>query len=464
MAGVGFQLRRLLRGRSFTGIGLALVYGVALAAGPWLVTVATLVTLFFWVRPEFGLERFELLSSTIMAAFAGSLVISGPWAMLSTRHAADQLFLRRPDRIPAGLHASMLLSGGIAGLLGLGIVGWREWSDPPGQAVVFRLCAALLLVVLSLLWIVLGTVSYVRWYRGVAMAFAVSALISMGAAWAGRGVGLAGVLGGYGLGFVVLLALLYGIWRRRYGFGALWDPTVFTTFRRWAPIAAVGLFYQLGVWADKLVLWATRGRPVGNSPLRALIEYDVLTFLAYLSMVPVLAYFLIVVETVFFARYRVYLGRVRRGTLQTVWDAEAELGQALRRGFWRMAEYQLVTTGVLCLLAGPILELLHLSAWPTELFRWLLLAAGLQGLLLTVVLFLLYFELRWEAFWVTLIFCVGNALATAAVSGWPIERVACGYVFAVALALSLGLVWLEWRQRRLTVLRIAKQPVVQSHT
>jgi uncharacterized membrane protein len=459
MAGVGFQLRRLLKRQSFTGLGMALIYGAALAAGPWLVTISTLIVMFLWVRPEFGLEQFELLSTTIMVAFAGSLIVSGPWSMLSTRYAADALFMRKPERIPSGVHASMAMAGGGGAILGGLILGSSGWNDPPGQAIAFRLLAAGLVIVLSLLWVVIGTISYVRWYRWVALSFGASALISLAGGWSlARTGGLAGALGGYLVGFIVLVASLYALWRRRYSVGPVWDGSVFEAFRGWMPIAGVGLFYQLGVWADKLVLWVMRGRPVADTPLRTFPPYDVLTFLAYLSIVPMLAYFLIVVETVFFARYRVYLGRVRRGTLQTMRAAEDELRQSMRRGLWRMAEYQAVTTLVLCLAAEPILAALQLG-WPPSLFRLLLAAAGCQGVLLTVVLFLLYFELRWEAFWVTFVFCAANVLATAFTAYYPLEWLGSGYLLAAALGLVVGVGWLEWRMRRITFLLFARQPI-----
>jgi len=387
MAGVGFQLRRLLRRGTFGDLGMAFVYAGTLAAGPWLVTVATLVLLFVFVRPLLGLERFELFSTSVMYAFAGSLILSGPWMMLSTRYAADQMFLRRRDRIPAGVHASLALTAACALVVVGMLAAWSSWQDPEGQALAFRVLVGALLLVVALVWIVLGTVSYAR-------------------------------------------------------------------------CAGVGLFYQLGVWADKIVLWTLRGHPIGRTPLRALPEYDILTFLAYLSIVPALSYFLIVVETEFFARYRTYLSSVRRGTLLTVWDSEGHLRQALRRGLWRMAEYQAVTTLCLALAAEPILTWLNLSAWSAELFRVLLVAAGFQVLLLTVVLFLLYFELRWEACWVSVLFCVGNFVCTAAVAHGALPWLGMGYAVATGLAFLVGVVWLELKMRRVTFLLFARQPVV----
>ncbi len=79
MAGVGFMLRRLVKPRTFTGYGAAFAYASALSTGPWVMTVATLVMLFFSLKPALGLPSFELFSTGVMVAFAGSLIVSGPW-------------------------------------------------------------------------------------------------------------------------------------------------------------------------------------------------------------------------------------------------------------------------------------------------------------------------------------------------------------------------------------------------
>ena len=66
----------------------------------------------------------------------------------------------------------------------------------------------------------------------------------------------------------------------------------------------VGVFYNLGIWADKLVFWLlaeTSETVIG--PLRASLVYDLPIFLAYLSVIPGVAVFLLRVETNFSAAY-----------------------------------------------------------------------------------------------------------------------------------------------------------------
>ncbi len=462
MAGVGFELRRLLRRRTFAAFGISFLYGAALAAGPWLLTVLTMVCLQIWVKPLLGLDAYVLFGNTVMYAFCGSLILSAPWVMLSTRFAADQIFLHRRERIPAGVHLSMTWTAAFGLTVLLVLASWTSWRDPQGHALAYRTTAGVLLLCLSLVWVVLGTISYVRWYRWVVVSFLASGACSLLAAVGlSRSLGALGALIGYTLGFVLLLGCLYALWRRRYT-GPAWEPDVIKMFSRWWMIAGVGLFYQLGVWADKLTLWMLCGEPLGQTPMRVLPRYDVLTFLAYLSVVPMLSYFLIIMETQFFSRYREYLTRVRRGRLDTVRESEDRLRDGMFHGLRRMAEYQAVITLCLMLAAEPIMGWFNLWDWPVGLFRILLLAAGCQVLLLTVILLMLYFELRREAFVIAALFAGLNIALTAWSVAWPAEWLGAGYLIAVAVSTLVATAWLAQRMRRITFLIFSRQPIVDT--
>ena len=79
-------------------------------------------------------------------------------------------------------------------------------------------------------------------------------------------------------------------------------------------LALTGFFYNLGVWVDKFVFWANPlvSDPV-IGPLRASIIYDIPIFLAYLSIVPGMAVFLVRVETDFAESYDAFYHAVRSG-------------------------------------------------------------------------------------------------------------------------------------------------------
>ncbi|MFX5494607.1 exopolysaccharide Pel transporter PelG, partial [Acinetobacter baumannii] len=61
-----------------------------------------------------------------------------------------------------------------------------------------------------------------------------------------------------------------------------------------------GLCYNLGIWIDKFIFWFNPSTSdLGIGPLRASILYDLPIFLAYLSIIPGMAVFLVRIETDF---------------------------------------------------------------------------------------------------------------------------------------------------------------------
>ena len=79
-------------------------------------------------------------------------------------------------------------------------------------------------------------------------------------------------------------------------------------------LIASGVIYNIAIWADKILFWyfpATGQRIVG--PLHASLIYDLPVFLAYLSIIPGMAIFLVRIETDFVEYYDKFYDAVRSG-------------------------------------------------------------------------------------------------------------------------------------------------------
>ena len=84
-----------------------------------------------------------------------------------------------------------------------------------------------------------------------------------------------------------------------------WCVSLGRVSRRVAPVpspslVAVGLLYNLGIWADKFMFWffPPTSQPIIGA-LRASLIYDLPVFLSYLSIIPGMAVFLVRIETDF---------------------------------------------------------------------------------------------------------------------------------------------------------------------
>lgn len=95
MAGIGFELRKILKRDTLSSIIEA--YGIAgiISSGPWVLSILALLVIGIIsigvIYPSYLIIQF-LISVTYM--MAGSLILSGTVQILFTRFVADSLFLK----------------------------------------------------------------------------------------------------------------------------------------------------------------------------------------------------------------------------------------------------------------------------------------------------------------------------------------------------------------------------------
>lgn len=99
MAGVGFELQKLLRKGTLFSTIQAFLYGSILASGPVILTIVT-VGIIGWM--SYGLLQtgaLRLFTVTIVYTFVFSLILTGPTQLLFTRFVADKHFTKEFDHI-----------------------------------------------------------------------------------------------------------------------------------------------------------------------------------------------------------------------------------------------------------------------------------------------------------------------------------------------------------------------------
>ncbi|MFO1523847.1 MAG: exopolysaccharide Pel transporter PelG [Kiritimatiellia bacterium] len=95
MAGIGFELRKLLHRDDLSGIVAGMTRATVLSTGPWIFTVLSLAgidTLGPQLVARTELTEFQLV---IFYNFAFSLVVSGPILTVVTRYLSDLVYGRR---------------------------------------------------------------------------------------------------------------------------------------------------------------------------------------------------------------------------------------------------------------------------------------------------------------------------------------------------------------------------------
>ena len=123
MAGIGFELRKLLQRDSYFSLLRAYAYAGVISAGPWVLSIIGLAVIGVvsvkTVLPTQLVTQFQVSVTYLIAA---SLIITGVVQLAFTRWVSDQLYVRKNDIIVPNLAGVLLVTNVVAGTLAVALV------------------------------------------------------------------------------------------------------------------------------------------------------------------------------------------------------------------------------------------------------------------------------------------------------------------------------------------------------
>lgn len=449
MAGIGFGLRHLLKQNSYLALLRAYGYAALIGSGPWVMSIVAIMVLGLIVSA--GQQSAAFVSDFLVSVtwlVASSLIVTGPLQMIFTRFIADQLYIDRPDRILPNLLGLITLTTGLALMISLAVA-YLWASDAP---LVYKTLMAMAFVILCNLWNVAVFVAGVKNYHHVILAFAVGygATLALGLWW--QGIGINGLLSAFVVGQMLLLSLLMIMVIRTYPAKASWALSFFSRDRTRLQLLGIGLFYNLGIWADKLMFWFNPATSVSViPPLRAAPLYDLPLFLAYLSIIPGMAVFLMRIETDFAENCSEFDRAIRNGhKLESIDSWRKAMRISVRRGIYDILKIQGLTVVVLLLTGAEVLAFMGFSSWYLPMFSVLVVAVGIQVLFMAVLNVLFYLDRMGPALRLCMIFCTANVALTFCSQVMGPEYYGYGYALSLLLVTVLGVLQLGREFRDLT--------------
>ena len=448
MAGIGFELRKLLRSQSYLGMLRAYSYASIISSGPWVFSILGLIVTGLLslnvVRPNALITQFQV---TVAYLIMASLVLSGGLQLGFTRWVADQLFAKQREQVAPAFLGVLLVS-----TAGTGTLGWLAALVLfPHQSNLYRVLLCGGLALLCNIWIVTVFLSGLKQYRVIVALYASGYTLSVVLAYLLRRWGLEGLLGGFLGGQFVMWTAMMGLVLRNF------PPTQPLNLRCFAPgamfpsLLAGGTLYNLGVWADKLMFWFTPQTSMHVIvPLRASPIYDLPVFLAYLCVIPGMGVFLVKFETDFVEWYDKFFGAVRSGgTLHDIARFHDGMQDTVREGIYQIIKVQAITLLALYTFVNALFHAIGISDLYIPLFLIQAVAASFQVLLLAVLNVFFYLDRRREVVFITALLTVLNVVLTRV--SMALGPVYFGYGFAMALLLTLvvGLMLVQRLFRRL---------------
>ncbi|WP_176343191.1 exopolysaccharide Pel transporter PelG, partial [Paraburkholderia bryophila] len=164
----GFELRKMLRRNTLTGLMQAYTYAGLIGAGPWVLSIVGILLIGVlsvpFVKPNGAVTQFQVSITYLIAV---SLVLTGPLQLWYTRFTSDRLFEKRRELVLLNFHAVMLVVTAASALIGA-LLALFAFG---GQTAGYRLLMLAGFVVMSNIWIATISLSGMKRYVAIIVVF-----------------------------------------------------------------------------------------------------------------------------------------------------------------------------------------------------------------------------------------------------------------------------------------------------
>lgn len=440
MAGIGFELRKILRKDNYWSTFQAYGYAGIIGSGPWILSILGLLVIGLTTVSSSG-NQVAQFQVSVTYLIATSLILTGLIQLAFTRFVADRLFEKRDRCVLPNFHGVLSVVTVVTALVGTTAVCFLF----PAQSLTYRVLMVGSFVVLGNVWVGTIFLSSIKQYKGILILFALGYGITVGAARLFSSYGLEGLLFGFFLGQFVLLLGIMVLTFQHYSSSDFLEWEFLKKGKMFRELIWVGFFYNAALWVDKLLFWyfPLTGEVI-IGPLKSSPIYDLPIFLAYLAILPGMASFLVRMETDFVDRHAEFYDGIRNGaSLDYIEDAKYEMVQTARHGLFEIMKIQSVVC-LICWWNGPaILSWFGISLLYESLLYIDVVAASLQIVFLGILNTLFYLDKRAIALRLTILFFVSNAVFTLATLMAGMTFYGYGFAGAVLLTVIVGMYQLD---------------------
>ncbi len=430
MAGIGFELYRILHKGTISSLFKVFFLGAIIVAGPWILSVLSIYFIQKYAHVAIS-EHPALFTVSIVYVYAFSLVLFGGVHYVFSRYIADMLYIEEKESIPTalvtGIGLVILISAAVSGIFFM----FNDFSMLEYPRL-YTWSLAFLFITANIIWIMLVYVSLLKEYNRIFFAYLAGVMGSVsGVYFLGGAYGVAGAVLGYGLGQFLIVALLILISLKSYPLKKLRiNRDMLGYFKKFRYLFLLGTFFNAAIWADKIIYWVVYGEKIEGTLYRYFIQYDIPVFLAFMSMIPGLVYFLVISEPIFHTAYFTFMKNILSDNLKRIKANREAMTGNLKRGLGQLVLFQGVWTLGLILNTEKFLAFMGYGGVDTLVVNILFAAVFFHMISMTTQIYLLYLEFRLEAVISTAIYLGGSILLTIVFLIMGINRPGLSYLLA----------------------------------
>ena len=435
MAGIGFEIRKLLQQDDYLSTTSALAISGLISSGPWLFSILGIFLIGFISSSTHGEGSYITeFSVTVTYIISFSLILTGPLQLLFTRFVADKAYEKQDELIVPNLLGILVFTSAVSFVFLIPIQYFLK-----DLSLEFRISGGLSFIVLSNLWMVMTILSGIKAYKSLIIRFFLGSVATVALSVLFQKHLTDGILFGFYFGQATLLCLLLDLIFKHYPI--IWSIR-FDFLKRqhfYLHLILIGGFYNVGIWIDKFIFWfTTHTSQVIAEPFRASIIYDLPIFFSYLTIISGMSIFLIRIETDFAETCDQYFKAIQNSSLKMIQSLRDKLVHSIKTGIFDIFKIQTMTAILAILAASPVFKWLNISPLYIPLFSILVIAIIFQMVFLAMLNICFYLEFRKVAVNLCLIFFVVNGLLSFATTYFDVRFYGLGYLCANLCACIYG--------------------------
>lgn len=436
MAGIGFELKKLFDRRTLTGQAVAYGYSAVITAGPFaLLTSMVLAIQLLFARCGAANEASQLYTASVIYPFVFSQLLTCGFAMVVTRYLADRLYRSEYEHIAASCYGVILM----VQLLGAALALLFYWNKPLPLSL--KLATYVFFMEMIAMWLQGIYLTALKDYKSIVFSYATGSIVSVLLTWGNFQLALLEpVLGAMlsmcvGIGLIVCSFMVQIV--RYFGYPASGMNFAFLPyFEEHYRLFWVALFYILSIYVANFIIWQGDWGVVVAGTYLYSPRYDVVTFYAFLSILPVMMMFVVSMELKFYEQYAIYFTYItQKGNFQDIDDARKDMLYTLWTEFKNIMEFQLVFSLMFLAAGGYFLSLGGVPYQDVGIYRLLVLGAFFTAVAQVVYTLLLYLEDQQGALRIAGVFLTAN-VALGAAGQLFLGEVSYGFTFFLSAALA----------------------------
>ncbi|ABR30854.1 hypothetical protein SU69_05085 [Thermosipho melanesiensis] len=392
MAGIGFKLNRLFfQNKIYTDV-LAILYSILTSAGPWIITTISL-----WIILNYIKTTNIYFNTAVIYSFIFSIIISGIFSMFFSRRISDLIYEKNYQKIlPETL--GIIVSNAIILIIFLTIF----FSIKP-QPFDFIIAFSYLTTSLTILWlisIVTIATEEINWYILSYIIMGISAILLSKVFSFSTFSEIYGYALGVNVGIVINFIIIYNSFgNESYKISFEWKKEI----KNYWQLLFIGLLYYLSIWIDDIIVWNTQ--KFGEELIKGFkfsYIYDSPMFFSYLTIIPTITMFILILETRFYKKYKqFYISLIKGYVYSEILTLKENMEKELNQSISLTIKIQILVTTLMFTLNE--LKLLPISnEFSKPILRLGLIGAMLNGFFLMILLLILYFDFRNTALVLTL--------------------------------------------------------------